>query len=275
VPCRFPDLSDDPVLRRNIRWTAERLKRDLVLVGGTDPIALYLVRVAIRLLEQLNDVAALMPTRSQLRAFTQAGRLVDESLRRGVEAMAWIVDERGLGGGREQDGLAWQLPLDRLWESYVESAVRREAAQVGADIKAARLGETTFPLHWSDPSHRTLGHLAPDFVMRRGRSVTVIDAKYKAHFAELDARAWYAFTEDAREEHRADLHQVLAYASLFEADVINARLVYPLRSSTWESLRSRGRDRSRAELFHGGRRVAVELQGLPFGSTGPVEQING
>jgi len=48
-----------------------------------------------------------------------------EALRRGIEAIAWIVDERGLGGGNERDGLAWVLPLEKLWESYVESVYRR------------------------------------------------------------------------------------------------------------------------------------------------------
>ena len=265
VPCRFPDLDVDPRLRRTVRWALERVRRDLVGVGGADPVAMALAALALRLLEQLQDVTALPPRRDELR-LSLGGRTVSEALRRGLEAIAWIVDERGLGGGRELDGLAWQLPLDRLWEGYVEAVARREAAAVGADVKVARLRETTFPLHWSDPAHRSLGHLAPDIVTRRGRAVHVVDAKYKAHLAELDEAGWHRFSEDAREAHRADVHQVLAYAALFDADEVTATLVYPLRRGTFEALHARGRDVSRADLTYGGRRVLVELRGLPFGS---------
>jgi 5-methylcytosine-specific restriction endonuclease McrBC regulatory subunit McrC len=175
------------------------------------------------------------------------------------------VDERGLGGGNERSGLAWTLPLERLWENYVESVYRREAAKVGGEVKVGRLGETVFPLQWSDSTHRTLGHLIPDIVIRRGHSVQVIDAKYKAHLAEVDDTSWLQLERETREAHRADLHQILAYASLYEADEVIATLVYPLRSSTFAALQEQHRDCAIAELLHGGRHVRLELRGLPFG----------
>ena len=265
IPCRFPDLAADPVLRRHIRWATDRIHRDLLLVGGRDRIALSLAGLAAQLLEQLTDVTAQKPRRDELQRRLGQGRGLGEALQRGIEALGWIVDERGLGGGRQSDGLAWSLPLDRLWESYVESWARREAAKVGATVKVARLNETIFRLDWSDATHRSLGHLAPDIVIRRGRSVQIIDAKYKAHLVELDEQGWRRFAEETREAHRADLHQVLAYAGLFEADDITATLVYPLRHATWEALSDRGRDVSRAELLSGGRTLHLELRGLPFG----------
>ena len=193
-------------------------------------------------------------------------RLVQEVVRRGLEAIAWIVDERGLGGGRELDGLAWRLPLDQLWETYVEAIVRKEAALTGGEVKSGRLRETIFPLRWSDPSHRTLGHLVPDVVVKHGRSVHVIDAKYKSHLAEIDEAGWHRFAEEHREAHRADLHQALAYAALFDAEEVRANIAYPVRRDTFDALRERARDVSSAELFHGGRRVLLELRGLPFGA---------
>lgn len=266
LPCRFPDLESDPRLRRAVRWTVERLHRDLLAVGKTDPVAVALAAIAVRLLDQLLDVTPLMPSKDELRRSLGMGHLLGEALRRGIEAIAWIVEERGLGGGRELDGLAWQLPLDRLWEAYVEAVVRREAAITGGEVKVGRLGQTTFPLHWSDPTHRSLGHLVPDIVVRRGRFLHVIDAKYKAHLVELDDAGWHKFADESREAHRSDLHQILAYAGLYDADKITATLVYPLRRETWLSLRARGRDRSSADLLHGGRRLRLELRGLPFGA---------
>jgi hypothetical protein len=265
VPCRFPELGNDPRLRRAIRWTLERVLRDLVRVGTRDLISIQLARIAIHLIEGLSDVLPLMPGRDELAGLAHRTRLMESIVRQGLEAMAWIVDERGLGGGRELDGLAWQLPLDQLWEVYVEAVIRREAAMTGGEVKVGRLSQTVFPLNWSDPVHRTLGHLRPDIVVQRARSCHIIDAKYKAHLAELDEAGWHRFADEQRDAHRADLHQVLAYASLYDADDLTATLVYPIRLETWEALSRRGTDVSKAELFHGGRRVTVQLRGLPFG----------
>ena len=137
---------------------------------------------------------------------------MEVSLRRGLEALGWIVDERGLGGGQEMDGLAWATPLDSLWEHYVEGSVRREASMRGGIVRVGRSRETLVPLDWSDPSHRSMGHLLPDIVVTYRDRIDVIDAKYKAHLAELDEQGWRRFTDDARESHRGDIHQILAYA---------------------------------------------------------------
>lgn len=264
LPCRFPDLGSDPMLLRYIRWVLERVHRDLVRVGRTDPVAVGLAALAKRLMALLEGASALRPRRQDLDRYHRTG-LLDESLRLGLEAMTWVEDERGLGGGREMDGIAWALALDRLWEAYVEGVVRREAKSTGGEVRVGRLGETTIPMAWSDPVHRSLGHLAPDIIVRRGRAVHVVDAKYKAHLAELDEVGWRRFTEEARAAHRADVHQVLAYAALYDAEEITSTLVYPLRRQTWETLAANGRDRVTAELTHGGRRVLLVLRGLPFG----------
>jgi 5-methylcytosine-specific restriction endonuclease McrBC regulatory subunit McrC len=137
----------------------------------------------------------------------------------------------------------------------VEGVARREAALTGGEVRVGRLGETVFPLHWTDPTHRSLGHLVPDIVVRRGRSVQVIDAKYKAHLAELDEAGWRRFAEQTREEHRADVHHVLAYAALYDAEEVTATLVYPLRPETYQVLERRGTAVAHAELLHDGRKV--------------------
>jgi hypothetical protein len=266
LPCRFPDLSNDVYLRRIIRWSLERVRQELVTAGGMDPVANLLAAMARRLIDTLLDVSPLMPKRNELQRLLGPRSFLETAVRQGIEAMAWIVEERGLGGGREQDGLAWSLPLSRLWERYVEAMLRREAALVGADLRTARNGQTTFPLYWNRTGLRSMGHLSPDFVIRRAKSIEVVDAKYKSHFAELDETRWNELVDEARQAHRADVHQILAYASLFDADDITATLIYPLRHATWKALRDRGRDSAQADLTHGGRSVRVRLRGLPFGA---------
>jgi hypothetical protein len=265
LPCRYSDLATDPKLRRWIRWGLERVRTDLVSVGGRDPLAMQLAHFATQLLLSISE-SPLFPARRELEvAASRRDVLVSTAVGRGLQALGWVVDERGLGGGRELDGLAWTLPLDRLWELFVAAHVAGLTRVSGGQLFVGHRGQTVFPLHWSDPSLRSLGHLAPDLVLRRHDEIRVFDAKYKAHFAELDEAGWLRMSDDVRDSHRADMHQVLAYAALFDAAKITATLVYPLRPSTFAALRSRGRDVARARLFHGGRQLTLELQGLPFG----------
>jgi len=265
LPCRHPELATDPILRQMARWGLERVRTSLMSAGGRDPIAFMLLALADSLLQRVRDVAPRAPRSGELNRLTVDDPLLNTTLRRGLEALGWVADERGLGGGREMDGIAWALHLEQLWENYVEALIRREAALDGGIVRVGRLRETVFPIEWSDPSHRSLGHLVPDIVVVRGRVVHIVDAKYKAHLAELDEHGWQRFTDDVREAHRADVHQILAYASLYEADEIRASLLYPLRQGTYDALKSRGRDRSAASLLHGSRRVHLELRGIPFG----------
>ena len=41
-------------------------------------------------------------------------------------------------------------------------------------LRLGRRGETVTPLHWSDPSHRSMGHLVPDVVVTRPASVWIV-----------------------------------------------------------------------------------------------------
>lgn len=268
LPCEFPDLSNDPRLRALVKWCLDRVRRDLTSVGGAELNALTLVAVADRLIQSLRDVSMLMPRKAELNAMSTSAAITSSiAIRQGLEAMGWVVDERGLGGGREMDGLAWRMDLPELWESYVEAVVRSEAAQVGATVRAARRRETTLPIVWSTGAVRSMSHLAPDFIVRNGSRLQIVDAKYKAHFAELDEAGWYRMRDDARESHRADFLQALAYASVFDAKETTVTLVYPLRRETYDTLKSRGRDVAHAQISYGGRPVRAELRGLPFGNS--------
>lgn len=265
LPCTFPELSNDPELRSMVKWCLERVRRDLLRVGEKDKTSISLAMIAEKLIDLLRDVHPRMPRKAEIERRMGSNLIEHEAIQRGIEAMGWIVDERGLGGGRELDGLAWDLSLSELWESYVETIVRREAALVGADVRCGRKMETVFPIRWTDSGLRGMSHLVPDFVVRHRDQVKIIDAKYKAHFSELDDLGWLRMAEDSREAHRADFHQILAYAALFEAAQTTVTLVYPLRQSTYEALAARKRDIVRADLSFAGRTIQAELRGVPFG----------
>jgi hypothetical protein len=262
LPCRYSDLATDPKLRRSVCWGLERAaRRSRERRRPRHP------GHGVRLLASIPEPPLFPPRRELDSSLGRSDYLLDVAIARGLQALGWLVDGRGLGGGRELDGIAWTLKLDRLWELNVAAHVSGLARNAGGQALPCHKGQTVFPLQWTDPGLRSLGHLTPDLVLRRHDGLRVFDAKYKPHFAELDEAGWQRMAEEVRDSHRADLHQVLAYAALFDAPRITTTLVYPLRPTTFAALRSRGRDVTRAQLFHGGRQLTLELQGLPFGSS--------
>lgn len=265
LPCKFSELGADSRLRQTIRWTLERVRLDLAATGGGDPMALLLAAAAMHLLDQVADVPSRRPHRGELERNFGAGPLTSVVLREGLRAIGWIVDERGLGGGRSSDGLAWALPLETLWERYVERFARAEASLTGGRVRVGRLGETTVPLPWDHRSHRAIGHLIPDIVVENPNGIEIIDAKYKAHFADLDVAGWNAFTEDAKESLRADVHQVLAYAAVSgDATNVTATLVYPVSAGLYDELQLRSQHIVSASIPVGTRLKQLRLRALPF-----------
>ena len=266
LPCRFSELEQDDRLRQAIRWTLERVRADLVTTGSADLLVLHLVSEIKKLLGLVSDVIARQPRKGELE-LELGGSMASSVLREGLRAMGWIVDERGLGGGRSSDGLAWALSLDQLWERYVEHLVREQAKRTGGLLRLGRSGETTVPIPWTNSGMRSLGHLIPDFVIYRPNEIEIIDAKYKSHFADLDGLHWSAQDAAVRESMRADIHQVLAYAATVDVDrPVKATLFYPVPAEHFSYLEANQRVTSEAAVAAGTRTVRLCLRAAPFGS---------
>ena len=180
-----------------------------------------------------------------------------------LEAMGWVSEERGLGGARSLDGLAWDLSIDAVWEAWVasfSSLLARFLGMVASPFQGARRS-----LRW-EGSAQSMGALVPDVELRAADRVVWLDAKYKAHLALLARRGWSGLSEELRAEHRADLHQALAYAALADAPQVDSVLVYPQLGQD---------DRSPATVAtvtSGRRRVRLILAAVPFGYRGPEHQ---
>lgn len=263
LPCRFPDLVDDPWTGAILRWTLRRLGQDLA-TSADEVVGRRLLEEVRSLLQRLGPGPFHRPGTEELR------RALGDSLgsawfTAALEAVGWVTEERGLGGARTLDGLPWSLAVDRLWESWVEAVLHDVAARTGARLEAGRTGATVRPLAWrSGP--RTMGSLVPDFAVRLPGRVAWVDAKYKGHLADTRYFGWHGLSEREREAHRADLHQALAYASLSEESIVSTVLAYPVPSG--EDLPEPGV----AEVLRGERRVRLLLVGVPFGFRGPEER---
>jgi 5-methylcytosine-specific restriction endonuclease McrBC regulatory subunit McrC len=176
--------------------------------------------------------------------------------------MGWVADERGLGGARTLDGLAWDLEVAAVWESWVRRFAGLLAPQLG--LRAPGPGESRRPLRW-EGGVSSMGALAPDVGLVGNERVVWIDAKYKAHLSLLARHGWRGVTDAIRDAHRADLHQALAYAAIADVDRVDTVLLYPHLGTSDASPPT-----AIATVASGRRRVRLVLGGLPFGFGTPA-----
>jgi hypothetical protein len=188
-----------------------------------------------------------------------------------VEAMAWVRDERGLGGARSLDGLSWSLAVNSLWEAWVEAFLYSLALRLGGRLSTGRQGSTSRPFVWRTRS-RSMGHLTPDFLLELPGRAVWIDAKYKDHLRRLAVQDWSGLPVALRESHRADLHQALAYALFAEAPRVDTFLVYPGTVGPAGEPMAPEPVFALADLVAGGRQVRLGLGSIPFGFQGPAHR---
>jgi hypothetical protein len=253
LPCRYPEPDDDPELMAAVRWTLGRLDDELAVFHEATAARLLRARV-YDLQVQVGPGQARRPS-SDFQSLRGSGWIAEAT-----QAMGWIAEERGLGGSRILDGMSWDLPIDEVWEAWVDAFISDLAPRCG--FTALRRGNTTHELNWSTRT-RSMRMLVPDSGLRGPDRLVWVDAKYKAHLNLLARRGWSGLEESTRDAHRADLHQALAYAALGEVPRIDSLLVYPALSSE-----DRGPP-AIATVASGRRRVRLLLVDLPFGFQSP------
>lgn len=264
VPCRFPDLRDDGELLSAAHFVLRQHQGALLGQRHAGVVVLQLLAICERLLQRLQGVPPQRPSGMRLEAWRRQA-LPTRVFAEGLQAIAWTVEERGLAGLSELAGLSWQLDMDAFFESWVETLADRVAKSAGATLRVGRREETRVNLEWRPPKIGSQRSLLPDVVVARGDAVLVLDAKYKSHAEEIDARGYFNLDAAVRERHRGDLLQALAYSTMFDAPRVVACLVYPCRQDTYESLVARGQVMSRARVTAGSRVVEVALASAPIG----------
>jgi len=255
LPCHFTEPGDDANLMAGVRWTLQRLDDELSPFAEATAARLLRARV-VDLHQRVGPGLARRPTS----ALPVAGSAwVAEA----VQAMGWVADERGLGGSRVLDGMSWDLPIEEVWEAWVDAFVAELAPRCG--LVAQRRGTTTRRLNWSTPVS-SMRMLVPDSGLHGPGRCIWVDAKYKAHLQLLARNGWAGLEPATQDAHRADLHQALAYASLEAVDQVDSVLAYPLLTTEDH------RRPAIATLASGQRRVRVLLAGLPFGFLSPAHR---
>jgi McrBC 5-methylcytosine restriction system component len=264
VPCRFPDLRDDRQLKSAIRFTLQKQLAGLEGQRTSGVFVLKLIEICAGLLDRVRDVPSREPGPRELESWLR-GSLKTESFRDGIQAVEWTVDDRGLAGLSDLTGLPWAMSMEKFFEAWTETVLADVARRIGGVLRTGRQRQTVAALSWDPPYVGSQRSLVPDLMLERGASTIIIDAKYKEHWEELQARRWGDIEDEIRERHRADLLQVLAYANLATTPRIIVCLAYPCARSTWDSLQERGRLFHRATLRAGERLIEIILTAFPMG----------
>lgn len=263
-PCKYPDLGTNVIIKSYIRWSLEKIKNSLLRFSRGDPFSSNLLEMIEILITTLIDIQPKTPDKVFLENEVRRNPLAPIKTLNGFQALSWVVDEKGLAGSNETDGLAWRIPISELFERWVESIIRSWASEIGGKVKTAINGDASVPLLWSNSRIKSLTSLKPDIVVETFDTVYIVDAKYKGFFEELDDDKWWALSEEIKSDHRHDLHQVLAYASLYEKPRIVSLLAYPTYESTYARLSDFGNTLSRASIPLGYKQVEVGIIGLPL-----------
>jgi 5-methylcytosine-specific restriction endonuclease McrBC regulatory subunit McrC len=271
IPCVFPDLNENNILRAFIKWGLERIKFSILQANANDITSISILTRIESMLNLLKDVQARTPSKNALDSMLKNNRISTDSFILGIQALTWIREEKGLAGQREPDGLAWNMRMSDLFERWVESIARTWASKFGGIISTSRQDSSRVSIHWSNPGLKSLSNLSPDVVIETPDTVYIIDAKYKKLYEELDDQKWRELSKELQEDHRHDLHQVLAYASLYNKPRIVSILAYPLTDETYTDLTRRSRLLNRASISIENKILEFGILGLPLS----VNQIHG
>ncbi|MCB0167817.1 MAG: hypothetical protein KDI79_26560 [Anaerolineae bacterium] len=263
VPCRFPELRDDQELKAAIHFT---LRKQLVSLEGQRAggvVVLQLIDLCQSLLTKVKSVSPRQPSPMALNAWYRTS-LKTDVFRNGLQALEWTIEDRGLAGLADLQGIAWIMSMEMFFESWIETIAEKLSRQFGGVLRTGRNRETIIPLKWTPPYVGSQRYLLPDVVLEREDVTIILDAKYKSHWEELSRHQWHKLTDVFKEQHRADLLQILAYSTLAKTKKVITCLAYPCQKDTWQSLKNRERLWHHASLYAGERQVDVILIALPM-----------
>ena len=269
VPCRYPDLRDDRELKAAIHFTLRKQLASLETQRSAGAFVLSLINFCQTLIEQVNSIGPRQPSPITMNTW-YTGSFRSNIFRDGLQAMEWTIDDRGLAGLGDLQGLPWIMSMEEFFEAWVETITGALSRRIGGVIRVGRKRETISPLVWNPPYSGTQKYLMPDLILERfsaqdnEKETIIFDAKYKGHWEDLNFEQWGRLDEDLRERHRADLLQVLAYSTIFETKKITSCLIYPCKKKNWERMKARNELYHRASLNAGRRNVSLVLTAVPI-----------
>ncbi len=143
VPCQFPDLRDDQEVKAAIHFTLRKQLASLNTQRHAGVLVLNLIELCLSLLEKVRAVQP-KPPPSQMLTTWATNSLPSTVFSEGLQAIEWTVNDRGLAGLSDLQGLPWVLSMEDFFEAWIEATVCRLATHIGGTVYVGRKRETIF-----------------------------------------------------------------------------------------------------------------------------------
>lgn len=116
------------------------------------------------------------------------------------------------------DSTAWRVDFSDVFEKFIQHIFRETSKEIGGQLYS------NFKFHSKTSKHYSweLKHIEPDAVFQKDNILMFIDAKYKSNLYNK-----FGNSEVLKEDHRHDLHQIMAYSSFSKTDFKYGFLCYP------------------------------------------------
>lgn len=116
------------------------------------------------------------------------------------------------------ESTAWRVDFSDVFEKYIQHIFKEVAKETGGRLYP------NFKFHSRTSKHYSweLKHIEPDAIFQKDNILICIDAKYKSNLYNK-----FAQSEDLKDDHRHDLHQIMAYSSFGKTDLKFGFLCYP------------------------------------------------
>jgi len=116
------------------------------------------------------------------------------------------------------DSTAWRVDFADVFEKFVQHIFKEVAKKTGGKLFS------NFKFHSRTSKHYTweLKHIEPDAIYQKENFLVFIDAKYKSNLYNK-----FDNSETLKDDHRHDLHQIMAYSSFSKTDFKYGFLCYP------------------------------------------------
>ncbi|MDT3695619.1 MAG: hypothetical protein ROY99_04450 [Ignavibacterium sp.] len=116
------------------------------------------------------------------------------------------------------DSTAWRVDFSDVFEKFVQYIFKAVAKETGGKLFA------NFKFHSRTSKHYSweLKHIEPDAIYQKDNLLVFIDAKYKSNLYNK-----FDNSEVLKDDHRHDLHQIMAYTSFSNTDFKYGFLCYP------------------------------------------------
>lgn len=116
------------------------------------------------------------------------------------------------------DSTAWRVDFSDVFEKFIQHIFKETAKEIGGRLYSNLKFRSKTSKHYS----WELKHIEPDAIFQKENFMVFIDVKYKSNlYNKFDQ------SEILKENHRHDLHQIMAYSSFSKLDFKYGFLCYP------------------------------------------------